>query len=125
MFRTYQSVLRAIKSTECPWSSDTARNPYATRIRYQEYTEPDDFDDILPNAENSQPIILVDKVSRSDLTIVSEVVEENLSIEDMEKDLISKSFEKTQWATQRCCSKSLGISERTLYRKIKGNTNSS
>ncbi len=48
----------------------------------------------------------------------SEVVEESLSIEDMEKELIQKALKKHK-NRRRDAADDLGISERTLYRKIK------
>lgn len=48
----------------------------------------------------------------------SEIVEESLSIEDAEKELISKALKKYR-GRRRDAAKELGISERTLYRKIK------
>lgn len=47
-----------------------------------------------------------------------EVVEESLSIEDMEKELIQKALKKHQ-GRRKDAADELGISERTLYRKIK------
>ena len=46
------------------------------------------------------------------------VVEEPLSIEQMEKDLIGKALIKHK-GRRKEASQELGISERTLYRKIK------
>ncbi|HKK89201.1 MAG TPA: sigma-54 dependent transcriptional regulator [Saprospiraceae bacterium] len=48
----------------------------------------------------------------------SEVIEENLSIEDMEKELIRKALKKYR-GKRKEAAQELGISERTLYRKIK------
>ncbi len=48
----------------------------------------------------------------------TEVVEENLSLEEMERELIQKALKKHN-NRRREASKDLGISERTLYRKIK------
>lgn len=48
----------------------------------------------------------------------SEVIEENLSIEDMEKELIKKALKKYR-GKRKDAAQELGISERTLYRKIK------
>jgi transcriptional regulator with PAS, ATPase and Fis domain len=45
-------------------------------------------------------------------------VEESLSLEDREKDLIKKALEKHR-GKRRNAAEELGISERTLYRKIK------
>ena len=49
---------------------------------------------------------------------VHEVVEESLSLEDQEKDLIRKALEKHR-GKRKYAAQELGISERTLYRKIK------
>lgn len=48
----------------------------------------------------------------------SEIVEESLSIEEKEKELIKKALEKYKGRRKNAASE-LGISERTLYRKIK------
>lgn len=48
----------------------------------------------------------------------SEIVDENLSLEDMEKDFISKALKKHNGRRKEAAHE-LGISERTLYRKIK------
>jgi transcriptional regulator of acetoin/glycerol metabolism len=45
-------------------------------------------------------------------------VEESLSLEDREKELIIKALEKYR-GRRKNASKEMGISERTLYRKIK------
>ena len=47
-----------------------------------------------------------------------EIVEESLSLEDMEKDMIKKALKKHN-GRRKDASVDLGISERTLYRKIK------
>lgn len=49
---------------------------------------------------------------------VHEEVEESLSLEDREKELIQKALEKHR-GKRKYAAKELGISERTLYRKIK------
>lgn len=48
----------------------------------------------------------------------TEVVEENLSLEDMEKEMITKALKKYR-GRRKDAAVELGISERTLYRKIK------
>ena len=65
---------------------------------------------------NIQPII-IDKSSPGNFS-KSEVVEENLSLEDMEKELISRALKKHK-GRRKDAAEELGISERTLYRKIK------
>lgn len=49
---------------------------------------------------------------------VHEIVEESLSLEDQEKDLIKKALDKHR-GRRKNAAQELGISERTLYRKIK------
>jgi transcriptional regulator with PAS, ATPase and Fis domain len=46
------------------------------------------------------------------------VIEESFSIEEKEKELISKALEKNH-GKRKLAAKDLGISERTLYRKLK------
>jgi DNA-binding NtrC family response regulator len=64
----------------------------------------------------TRPIIL-DHERRSEYEN-TEVVEENLSLESMEKDMIGKALKKHR-GRRKDAAKELGISERTLYRKIK------
>ena len=66
--------------------------------------------------EISRPIILND--SNRDRYHKSEVVEEALSLEEMEKDMIKKALKKFA-GKRKDAADELGISERTLYRKIK------
>lgn len=58
--------------------------------------------------------ILVNKSDYDDM----EVVEDNLSLEEMEKEYISKALKKYN-GRRKEAAEELGISERTLYRKIK------
>lgn len=48
----------------------------------------------------------------------SEIIEESLSLEDMEKEMIKKALKKHS-GKRKSAADDLGISERTLYRKIK------
>jgi len=68
------------------------------------------------NIELTKPIIL-DHSSRSEYES-TEVVDENLSLEAMEKDMIGKALKKHR-GRRKDAAEELGISERTLYRKIK------
>lgn len=71
---------------------------------------------VSPNyADSNKPIILDKGDAIKGKTIV---VEEPLSLEKMEKDLISKALTKHK-GRRKDASHELGISERTLYRKIK------
>ncbi len=69
-----------------------------------------------PPPDVGKPIILA-KQQASEYDKM-EVVEENLSIEEMEKDLIKKALKRHR-GKRKDAAKDLGISERTLYRKIK------
>lgn len=48
----------------------------------------------------------------------SEIIEESLSLQDKENEMIKKALEKHR-GKRKNAAKELGISERTLYRKIK------
>jgi transcriptional regulator with PAS, ATPase and Fis domain len=58
------------------------------------------------------------RVGRSDIQDTEEVLEESLSLSDKEVELIKKSLEKHNHK-RKLAARELGISERTLYRKIK------
>ncbi len=79
---------------------------------YSEYDDRQAYQRTNPNA--SQPIIL-DPSSGYNNTIE---VQETLSLEDMEKDMIQKALSKHK-GKRKDAAYELGISERTLYRKIK------
>jgi DNA-binding NtrC family response regulator len=64
--------------------------------------------------EGDRPIVLDDYNSYED----TEIVEESLSLEDMEKEMIHKALNKHK-GKRKYAAEDLGISERTLYRKIK------
>ncbi len=75
-------------------------------------------DDTLPQYQKvvgNKPIILD---TEHDSYQKAEIVEENLSLVEMEKDLIMKALRKHN-GKRRDAAQELGISERTLYRKIK------
>jgi len=68
---------------------------------------------ILP-VHSSQPVILSDNRDLEE----SIVVDESLNIMDKEKELIEKALKKHKGKRKDAAS-DLGISERTLYRKLK------
>lgn len=69
---------------------------------------------IISQTGTNQPIVIQDKKNYID----TETVEESLSITDKERELILKALKKHK-NKRREASNDLGISERTLYRKIK------
>ncbi len=72
-------------------------------------------DDIyIPEEEHANTPVLVEQGTYDP----SEVVEDNLSLESMEKEFISKALKKYN-GRRKEAAQELGISERTLYRKIK------
>ena len=74
--------------------------------------------DIVPPGRSlPEPIRNVD-MNQPDSFEVHQEVEESLSLEDREKELIKKALEKHRGKRKYAASE-LGISERTLYRKIK------
>lgn len=66
--------------------------------------------------QSNSPVILPNR--SSDTIQAHEEVEESLSIMDKEKELIIKALKKHR-GKRRDASLDLGISERTLYRKLK------
>ena len=82
-----------------------------------EFTNPQS-DYSTPNFEfpNSRPVIIDE--TNQDSYHQAEVVEDSLSLEEMEKNLIRKALKKHN-NRRKEASDDLGISERTLYRKIK------
>ena len=67
--------------------------------------------------EDHRPILLDSKSSKEYEN--SEIIEESLKLADMEKDMILKALRKHN-GKRKEAAKDLDISERTLYRKIKG-----
>lgn len=62
--------------------------------------------------------IRIDETEKNDVQEATEYVESTLSISEVEKDMIIKALERHN-GTRKPAAKELGISERTLYRKIK------
>ncbi len=60
----------------------------------------------------------VNKIKRNDIQDTEEYIEESLSLEDVEKEMIKKALERHQ-NKRKYAALDLGISERTLYRKIR------
>jgi DNA-binding NtrC family response regulator len=70
-----------------------------------------------PSIAAVQPMVLRNNNTNNDISQHQEV-EESLSIVDAEKDLIIKALKKHR-GKRRDAASDLGISERTLYRKLK------
>jgi transcriptional regulator with PAS, ATPase and Fis domain len=71
----------------------------------------------VPEPTPSNPVPF-EHVNRDDILDTEEFVEESLSLEDKEIELIRKALEKHK-GKRKYAAQELGISERTLYRKIK------
>ena len=56
--------------------------------------------------------------ARNDIQDTEEIIEESLSLADKEVEMIKKALEKYN-GKRKMAANELGISERTLYRKIK------
>ena len=68
---------------------------------------------------NNQDSLQIEKIKESKSTIIEEAaIQENLSLQDHECEMIQKALEKNH-GKRKLAAKELGISERTLYRKIK------
>jgi transcriptional regulator with PAS, ATPase and Fis domain len=66
----------------------------------------------------SAPAIQVEPYNKENILDMEEFVEESLSLEDKKVELIRKALEKHH-GKRKFAAQELGISERTLYRKIK------
>lgn len=77
-----------------------------------------DFQNETPAIAGNQPVILNNNNNAHSDIDEHQEVEESLSIMDAEKDLIIKALKKHR-GKRRDASTDLGISERTLYRKLK------
>ncbi len=79
---------------------------------YEDYNEPIDHtdEDIIIHSGNGSKTVKP--------TVLHHEVEESLSLDDREMELITKALQKHR-GKRKSAAKELGISERTLYRKIK------
>ena len=93
-------------------SSSFSEMPSTKLDDYFEDNSPPGYEPIY-DEENNKPII----ISKNDYD-ESEIVEENLSLDRMEKEMIGKALDKYN-GRRKDAAEELGISERTLYRKIK------
>jgi transcriptional regulator with PAS, ATPase and Fis domain len=76
---------------------------------------PEDAEDLISHHNHRHP---KQGLEAEDITDTEEIVEESLSLEDKEIELINKALEKHN-GKRKYAAQDLGISERTLYRKIK------
>lgn len=73
---------------------------------------------LVPETPTQAPIHYNEPISRDDIQDTEEFVEESLSLEEKEIELIKKALHKHN-GKRKYAAQELGISERTLYRKIK------
>lgn len=101
-------VLDLMENRDAPISGDQAqiiRNLY-------------DSDETIPSKEQIHKPIHISHVDKENIQDTEEFVEESLSLADKEIELIKKALEKHR-GKRKYAAQELGISERTLYRKIK------
>lgn len=102
-------VLDIMENKEAPVSGDQARI-----IRNLYDTDDGTFTQKDPPTKH----IHIDSVEKENIQDTEEFVEESLSLEDQEIELIKKALDKHN-GKRKYAAQELGISERTLYRKIK------
>jgi transcriptional regulator with PAS, ATPase and Fis domain len=93
---------------------NTDQNEVLNRI-YQEVNE---TNALIPRVLPSPSVEANYQLKNADSFEIHEEVEESLSLEDREKELIRKALDKHR-GKRKYAANELGISERTLYRKIK------
>ncbi len=97
-------------------SLNTDQSDMVNRL-YQELNTPNNTR-LLTNSDKVQESTNDFSASNTEDVELQEEVQESLSLEDREKELIQKALEKHR-GKRKYASEELGISERTLYRKIK------
>ena len=97
-------------------SLNTDQSDMVNRL-YQELNTPNNTR-LLTNSEKVQESTNDFTTNNTEDVELQEEVQESLSLEDREKELIQKALEKHR-GKRKYASEELGISERTLYRKIK------
>ena len=97
-------------------SLNTDQSDMVNRL-YQELNTPNNTR-LLTNSDKVQESTSDFSASNTEDVELQEEVQESLSLEDREKELIQKALEKHR-GKRKYASEELGISERTLYRKIK------
>ena len=102
-------VLDLMENKEAPISGDQAR---IIRNLYS------DEEVNVVSKDSVSKHIHIDPVEKEHIEDTEEFVEESLSLEDKEIELIKKALEKHN-GKRKYAAQELGISERTLYRKIK------
>ena len=102
-------VLDILENREAPISGDQAR---IIRNLY------DDSEQSIVTGDQPAKPIHIPQIDKENIQDTEEFVEESLSLEEKEIELIKKALEKHR-GKRKYAAKELGISERTLYRKIK------
>ncbi len=103
-------VLDIIENKDAPISGDQAQV-----IRNLYNNEDGSF---VPEESSGKKHIHIDPVHKNNIQDTEEFVEESLSLEDKEIEMIKKALDKHN-GKRKYAAQELGISERTLYRKIK------
>lgn len=114
------SQLRQLTPPAFPTEDYPPDDSYSDKMQseyFEEYGDkPNIHNDFEDNNSSIQPIII--DHNRKDDYAKSDVVDESLSLADMEKEYILKALKKHN-GRRKDAAADLGISERTLYRKIK------
>jgi transcriptional regulator with PAS, ATPase and Fis domain len=98
-------------------SSDVAFHDTNARVIKNLFGNPK-VDDQTRHTQDDNAVDYVSQPQRNDIQDTEEVVEESLSLSDKEVELIKKALKRHNHK-RKIAAKELGISERTLYRKIK------
>jgi len=88
-----------------------------SRVIKNLFREANDDDDE-QSGEESTPVDFSSHMTRNDIQDTEEIIEESLSLAHKEVEMIKKALEKYN-GKRKMAATELGISERTLYRKIK------
>lgn len=102
-----------------PNFNDLRASVNEVNVSPQDFNPPSPVEEFnITDERNEEPTFIIHDTSSDDDFHPSEEFEENLSIEDMERSFIIKALKKHRGKRKEAALE-LGISERTLYRKIK------
>ena len=111
--------IQSLKSLEAPQTSGSQADYLYTKPRFEDLEEEKEKE--ANESQAIQALILSEKekeIEKEEQYGSVEIIDENLSIEHHERNLIQKALKKHN-NRRKDAAKELGISERTLYRKIK------
>ena len=111
-----KQLVHDIMPKGCTVDINTAAKIDEMQLFRPQYVQPNETTIVTPQHQAS-PFIKNNNHNHNHIEDTEEYVEESLSLEEVEKDMIRKALERHK-GKRKFAAQELGISERTLYRKI-------